>query len=241
MRSIVIVQARQGSSRLPGKSTMPVCGRSSLLHLLDSLARGFPLDAIYVATSSRPENDVIREMAGAYGVRVVSGDEANVASRYLSILEREPEAAYFFRVCGDSPLYDHRIMMRGQDLAARSGATLDLVTSMPQRGYPQGMNLEMVSRPAFLSAYPRFFEPGHFEHVTTYFYERLADFDVELVHCGLPGYDYPKYKFSVDTADDARRIASIMGLMDRPHFEYSLAEKCRLYDQAMQRPADGSP
>jgi spore coat polysaccharide biosynthesis protein SpsF len=227
MRTIVILQARQGSSRLPGKSMMPVAGRPMLAYTIESLLQVAAPHDIYLATSQRPENEPLKELATGLGIQSLCGNESDVASRYVEILQREPDARYFQRVCGDSPLYDHRVLDRGRKIAA-GAPDLQVITSLPNLGYPQGMNLEMIERDTFLDGYRRFSKAGDFEHVTQYFYQHLSEFRHRRVHCGVPGYEYSKWKFSVDTREEFDRMAALVESLDRPHYTYPLEELCRL-------------
>jgi spore coat polysaccharide biosynthesis protein SpsF (cytidylyltransferase family) len=229
MRTLVILQARQGSSRLPGKSMMPIAGRPMLAYTIESILQVAAPRDVYLATSQRPENELLRKLATRLGIQSLCGDESDVASRYVEILQREPDARYFQRVCGDSPLYDHRVLELGRQIASKS-PDLQVVTSLPNRGYPQGMNLEMIERDAFLDGCQRFSKPGHFEHVTQYLYEHLHGFRHRLVHCAIPGYEYSKWKFSVDTREEFERMAALVESLDRPHYTYPLEELCRLLD-----------
>jgi len=219
-----------GSTRLPNKSFAELRGKSSLEHLLDSLCRVSKKDDIYIATSSRPENDVIRSFANDYGVKVYSGDEENVASRFYHILNENPECSCFFRICGDTPLYDHRIIEKGLDFLA-AHPEVEIATSMVEKGYPQGMNLELLKADVFKTHYQHFTVAEHYEHVTRYFYERIEKFNTQLVCCDIAGYYYEKYKFSIDTVDDYERAKRLFACFQKPHYEYTLEEKCSFYDE----------
>ena len=231
---LVIIQSRMGSSRLPGKSFNPIAGKPALEHILDGVEQFTARERIVVATSEHPDNHVITGFCEARGIDVFRGDEENVASRFTTILDDRPNCRYFFRICGDMPLLDHRTMRAGLDIIERSDTELDLVSSMPNRGFPQGQNIELLSARTFLEHYPRFSDDNHFKHVTQYFYQNLGRFMHQFMTCNVPGYYYEKYKFSVDTRKDYDRISGIFQQMDKPHYEYSLAEKCRMYDRLGQ-------
>ena len=105
MQFDLIVQARMGSSRLPGKSAIKIKQRSILGHLIDSLKYWLPEHEIIIATSQLPENNYIREFGKSENITIYSGSEDNVAERFTSILENSSNE-YFIRLNGDSPLFD---------------------------------------------------------------------------------------------------------------------------------------
>ena len=100
---IVIIQARMGSSRLPGKSLKVIKGKPMLEHIVDGVESVFSKECIYVATSKEEQNQVIVDFCKRRDIGVLQGNEHNVASRYLEILKRELLCDYFFRICGDTP------------------------------------------------------------------------------------------------------------------------------------------
>ncbi len=101
---IGIIQARMGSSRLPGKILAPLAGRC-LLDLLATRLRDTPVEEWWLATTEKPEDDVTEAWGHSLGLRVYRGDSENVLSRFTAIIrEREPE--WIVRVTADDPFTD---------------------------------------------------------------------------------------------------------------------------------------
>src|SRR5690606_39047465 len=175
--------------------------------------------------------NVLRNYAKEKGIGIYSGDENNVASRYFEILTAGKQYDFFFRICGDSPFYDTGILKEGLELM-RPG--LEIITSMPNKGYPMGCNLEAMSTSTFLDHYEKFTSDSHREHVTTYFYEHLADFSHMLLTCQSEGYAYDRYKFSVDTLADFERAEWVLRKLNYEPWKYSLEEKLDLLDKFNQ-------
>ena len=82
MRTVAIVQARAGSSRLPNKVMMDLCGHPVLWHIHDRVRRSKWVDDFVVATSVMPENDGIEAFALQNGIHVFRGSEENVLERF---------------------------------------------------------------------------------------------------------------------------------------------------------------
>ena len=230
---LAIIQARMGSTRLPGKSFQMIKGKPFLEHIIEGTLQMFDKSEIYVATTTNKEDRVIVDFCHENGIGVLQGDVEDVASRYIKILKIVPDCDYFFRICGDAPLYDYRIMERGKRLLENHGYVHEIVTSLPNKGYPQGQNLELISADAFNTHYKRFENTDQFEHVTLYFYQQLHKFKYLLVKFDMQGYYYEKYKFSVDTPDDLKKVKTLFEQIDQPHSEYDLKSKCALYDKVV--------
>ena len=224
MQVIAIIQARMGSTRFPGKSMHELGGKPSLEHLLDSVSQVLPRESIYVASSTNPEDRPIAEFSSAYGVQLHQGHPSNVASRFFEIL-KDSTCSHFVRLSGDSPLLDHRAITRAIDLAQESPDAI--ISSTVARSYPSGTNVELIPRDLFLNAYPAFAIDDDFEHVTHYFYRREKDFSILPLPSEIenPG----RYSFSFDTAKDLEKLNAIFQQLEKPHYKYTLAEKCELF------------
>ena len=226
MNYIVIIQARMGSNRLPGKSFYKINNRSLIDYLVESILHVTTKDKIFIATSENIENDILREYASEKGLTCYSGDEENVASRFKNILEAHPEVDYFFRICGDSPYYDGELLQNA--VRKIEDNDLDILTSMSNKGYPMGCNVELLKKSMFLQNYSNFEIESHFEHVTGYFYENINSFKFEEINCGIDNYNYSDYKFSVDTKDDLELAKLMLFEMKYEPWNYSFNQKIEI-------------
>src|SRR2546423_14802061 len=102
MKTVLVVQARVGSSRLPGKVLRPVCGRPMLVHVLERVRACPAADEVVLATSRQPLDAVLAEWAQSVGVRAVRGSEDDVAERYGEVA-RLPGADAVVPGTGDCP------------------------------------------------------------------------------------------------------------------------------------------
>lgn len=227
--NIVVVQARMGSNRLPGKSMMLIGERPMLDYLIETLLKVFDKEDIHIATSINEENNVIREYAESKRIACYSGDEDNVASRYYHILKSQPEKKTLYRICGDSPYYDKEILEKGKKIM--SDNNIEFASSMPNKGYPMGCNLEVIKTDLFLQSYPKFNNKNHFEHVMPYFYENIENFHSHLIACEDDGYSYEKYKFSVDTTEDFKLAIYMLEYMNFEPWKYELKSKFEIQNK----------
>jgi spore coat polysaccharide biosynthesis protein SpsF (cytidylyltransferase family) len=210
------------SSRLPGKVLQSMHGRPMLQYLLDRLARAQGVSDIIVATSIDRSDDPIERFCGTAGVACVRGSLLDVAARFHGVLETWPLDA-FIRISGDSPLLDQRIVDAAIRLYAPEG--VDLVTNKVPKTYPSGQSVEVVKSDMFRAAYVRMVTPSDREHVTPFFYRHQEEFRINSListpHLGM-------LHMAVDTAADFQRVSAMLAAMDRPHWDYDLANLVEL-------------
>ncbi len=104
-RIVAVIQARMGSTRLPGKVLKPIAGEPLLWHIVHRLKKSRLIDEIAVATSTNPLDDAIAEFGRTHGVRVVRGPEADVLARFARAAE-VLDADIIVRVSCDAPFID---------------------------------------------------------------------------------------------------------------------------------------
>jgi spore coat polysaccharide biosynthesis protein SpsF len=218
-----IVQARMGSSRLPGKTLRPIHGRPLLEYVLQRVRQCASLGPLVVATSRRAEDDPIDAFCASHGVSCWRGDALDVAGRFDAVLARYPMDA-FVRVCGDRPFLDQALIERAVRLFAEGAC--DIATNAWPATYPPGQTVEVVAAPLFRDTYPRFGQDGDREHVTPFFYRHAADYRIVNF---TADEDYRDVRLVVDTDDDVRIVEGIVDRMTREHWTYPVAEVARLY------------
>ncbi len=222
---VCIVQARTGSTRLPGKVLREVRGKTLLEHLVDRLKAGKSIDRIVLATTVKASDDAIVEVAKQTGVGWFRGSEDDVLSRYVGAAQAY-EAEVVIRVTSDCPLIDPGVIDRVVDLYFRSG--VDYASNTIERTYPRGLDVEVFSMQALLRAEAlssklpsgqiseRSLEqlPGHStahpyrEHVTLYMYRHPEKFS--LANLAAEGeLHWPEVRLCVDTPEDFLLIETI--------------------------------
>jgi spore coat polysaccharide biosynthesis protein SpsF len=138
LRVVASVQARMGSSRLPGKVLKVVAGRPLLLWQVERLNASRLVDEVVVATTTNPKDDEIAEMCLQHDVTVFRGSEADVLSRIadLVVLHRADVHVECF---GDSPLVDPQIVDEFIGYLLKNCAEVDYVSSALRTTYPPGL------------------------------------------------------------------------------------------------------
>jgi spore coat polysaccharide biosynthesis protein SpsF len=229
MRLAILIQARMGSQRLPGKSLRDVAGRPMLAYVVERMQRCQTIRDVVVATSTSPEDDAIAAFCAAAGVECGRGPAEDVLARLLEIAtDRGLDA--FVRISGDSPLIDPELVDRGIRLFVAGES--DLVTNVSPRSFPRGQSVEIVARQALarLSRTDRSGEAR--EHVTPGFYRRPDQFRITNF---VSPRDLSRIQLSVDTPEDFADFSALVAAMRRPHWQYGLDEILALRDALCPR------
>lgn len=200
-----VVQARTGSVRLPGKVLADLGGRPLLAFMLRRL-RELDVDDVVVATSDRPADDAVAELARAEGAAVVRGPEEDVLARFALALDAHPADA-LVRLTADCPLVDPEVVEEAVGLWDESGA--DYVSNTLVRTFPDGLDVEVVAAAALRAAAAEATDPVEREHVTPFVYRRPDRFRLRSLRHDEPLGDL---RWTVDTDGD---LAYVRGLVER--------------------------
>lgn len=203
-----------GSSRLPGKTLADVKGHSVLALMLGRMKRASLLDELVVATTVHPRDERVAEAARACGVRVVRGSEHDVLHRYVDAA-RATGARTIVRLTADCPLLDPAVvdLLTAHFLAQDPAA--DLVTNAPPVGrtYPDGMDVEVLSRDTLERLATTVTSAMHREHPTSALY--AGESDVRTVHLDR---DLGDVRITVDDQDDLDRVRRVVARFDHDRF-----------------------
>ena len=144
MKTLVVVQARTGSTRLPGKVLLPAAGAPVILRLLERVLAARPRFELVVATTVRPEDDALAERVHRFGVRVFRGHPRDLVDRhYRAALAARAEAVV--KIPSDCPLVDPEAVdaVLGAFLAA--AGRYDFVSNLHPPTWPDGNDVEVMT------------------------------------------------------------------------------------------------
>lgn len=211
---VCIVQARMGSSRLPGKVLMGLAGRPMLRFMLDRLAplTTLGIDRIVVATSTDPRDDPVEATARGADVAVVRGSERDVLSRYVEALDAFP-ATTVVRLTADCPLADPQLVAGVIDRHREAQA--DFTCNVLPRTFPKGLDVEVVAAAALRAAHAEAADPVEREHVTPFFYRHPERF--RLANLLAPaGFNLGRERWTVDMATDLEFLRAAVAAVGNP-------------------------
>ncbi len=223
MVAIAFVQARMGSTRLPGKVLEPLARRPSLLRITDRLERVRGLDSIAVLTSAATADDAIAGLCDNAGLTCLRGAEHDVLDRFhLGIQRLAPEL--ILRITADCPLVDPGIVSDLIELyRARPGviyasvATGALSASAGYSRFPDGLDAEAVSPAALEQAWREARDPYEREHVTPFVWRHPERFAAAVLECDE---DHGDERWTVDYPADLDFVRAVYERLGECPFDW---------------------
>ena len=165
MNIVATIEARMRSTRLPGKVLLPAAGKPMLGHLVDRLRRVPSLNAIVLATTTHPDDDVLEAFAQASGLRFFRGSEEDVMGRVIGAAELA-RADIVVEITGDCPLIDPDLVE--QTIRMFLANPCDYASNAHLRSYPDGMDVQVFPLDILRQTYCRTKDRLDLEHVTLY-------------------------------------------------------------------------
>lgn len=203
-RVVAIIQARMGSTRLPGKTLMDLGGKTVLDHVLDRLAFVPELDAIVLATTTNSEDDVIEAHCKQRGTTVFRGHPTDVLDRYHAAAHAQ-DAEVVVRITADCPLLDPTVISSVVDAACLPDT--DYASNVHPQTYPDGLDAEALSSKALDAAWNEARLPSEREHVTPFVWKHPERF---RLHSVTHQEDLSHHRWTLDDADDLAFLRAIV-------------------------------
>ncbi len=201
--ALAIVQARTGSTRLPGKVLAPIAGRPMLLRVVDRARRAGEVDRVVVATSTAAADDRVEALCAGEGVDCHRGSEADVLDRYAGAARRfggDPVV----RITADCPLLDPDVVDRVVR-TLREGS-FDYAANINPPTFPDGLDVEAMSAKTLFAADAEARLASEREHVTLFIRNRPERFRIgNLVH----PTDLSALRWTVDAPEDLEFVRAV--------------------------------
>jgi spore coat polysaccharide biosynthesis protein SpsF len=205
LRVVAVVQARMGSTRLPGKVLCEIDGRPLVLWTLEALKAVEGLDVVVAAVTEEPADDLLVKVIEEARFPVHRGPTRDVLTRcWEAVAPYAPE--FVIRATADNPFVDPRVVADQLERAVGDG--FDYVGTA---GWPLGIAAEVARAEALSYAYREAIDPAEREHVMPFLYARPERF---RIGSAPPSRPPPPGRFTVDTSEDlafVRAIAARLG------------------------------
>jgi spore coat polysaccharide biosynthesis protein SpsF (cytidylyltransferase family) len=201
----VIVQARMGSTRLPGKVMKDIVGKPLVLHVVERIKRITPKDTVVIATTTLKEDDTIVDAVTDYDttINIYRGSSQDVLDRYYRAAIH-CKADVIVRITADNPLIDPDIS--GTVIEAFLKNQCDYCCNNMPRTYPHGLDTEVFSFESLERAWKKAHTPYEREHVTPYIREHPGEFTLLNVEHTT---DLSNLRWSVDYCEDFAFVTEI--------------------------------
>ncbi|AEH39448.1 cytidylyltransferase domain-containing protein [Halopiger xanaduensis] len=201
---VACIQARMGSTRLPGKMMLQLRRRPVISHVVSRVSSSRYVDTTVVATSDKTQDDILEYNASQAGADVFRGSEDDVLGRVKGAAETQ-DADIVVRICADCPLISPAVI--DQAVSALLESDADYASNTIDRTFPRGMDVEAFTMGSFEYVDKYASEPHEREHVTPYYYENAEAFDLEQID-SADLFDDEQYinrtdlRLTLDEADD---------------------------------------
>ena len=196
-RIVGIVQARMGSTRLPGKVLADLCAQPMLLVLLNRVRRSAKLDEVVVATTDGAADDPVYDLVKSANLPCFRGSEGDLLDRYFQAAVAF-QADVIVRLTGDNPLVDGQFVdMAIEAYLADQGC--DYLDTSLSETFPTGLRAEVFTIRTLENAWSNDRDPASREHVTPYIYSQEGRFRVATV--SGPGA-HSSLRWTVDLPSD---------------------------------------
>lgn len=215
---IGLIQARMGSSRVPGKAMLDLAGKPLLWHMIDRLRRVRQVGPMVLATTTDPQNRPMLDLARAEGLLVYQHEgEDDIAGRVHGAI-RDLEGNLVLKVGGDCPLIDPTVLAGMVELAQKTGGA-DFVSNRVEWSFPLGLSADVVSRHAIEWSHTNLTDPEDRELFAIYVRDHPDKFcvvpytnETDLSHHGWTVDELEDVIFMREIFDNLYRNGEVFGM-----------------------------
>ena len=235
MNTLAIIQARMGSSRLPGKVLLPLAGKPMLWHIVNRLKQIPEITNIVVASSNQELDQQIVDFCIKHDINIFCGDENDVLDRFFQTAQKYM-ADEVIRITGDCPLIvantiselialfrSHKFDFCG--VATGAGVAAENFTGR----YPDGLDAEIMRIDVLAEAWEKAKKQYEREHVTPYIWQRPDRYQIGTL--ASRERDYSNYRWTVDNREDYELVCWIYEKLYHTNINFGLIEIIRLLKQ----------
>ncbi|WP_010097567.1 cytidylyltransferase domain-containing protein [Ornithinibacillus scapharcae] len=201
MRIVTIIQARMGSSRLPGKVLKPILEKPILAYQVERVKQANLIDEIVIATSTKTQDDPIITWCNTNNILFYRGEEEDVLGRYYEAAKKFSADA-IVRLTGDCPIIDPKVI----ELVISSflAGSVTYASNTIHRTYPRGMDTEIFTMESLEEAHLNARLSFEREHVTPYIRNHYPTLSIKN------NIDHSNHRWTIDTLEDFNLIQQII-------------------------------
>lgn len=225
MSTIAVVQARTGSSRLPGKILKELDGRTVIATVYERLCQAKGLDGIVIAMPEAESDDVLAKHVASFCHQIYRGSENDVLARFAGAATAFP-ADNYVRITSDCPFIDPEIL---DTMLIKYGLERpDYMTNTLEPHLPRGLDAEVFTSDALKTAANEASLLYMREHVTPFLYQNGSRFKIA-------GYrhtdaDHSHLRWTLDTVEDWTLISRMSSLISTDLLDARLSDFLSLYE-----------
>lgn len=226
---VVIIQARMGSTRFPGKALTPLLGTPLLSWVVQAAKKISGVNEVVVATSTEKGDSAIVEWCEKSNISYFQGSETDVLSRFYETAKHY-KADYIVRITADCPLLNPELASQVLFLVTNGNA--DYATNAFPPTWPDGLDCEAFTFQALENAYANATRDSDREHVTPYIRNNQAKFKVQNTFAPIPSLH--TFRLTVDTTEDLAFLEKILAKCNHDYSLYHLLHVLKLSPEIKQ-------
>ena len=225
----IIIQARVGSTRLPGKIFKPLAGKPILWHVVNRLKNSKMCNNIIVATTILHEDDRVEEFCKSNNILFYRGSSDNVLSRYYEAAKKF-NSDIVIRITSDCPVIDPVVLdnMIAEFLTSQEIKKVDYMSNSIIRTFPRGLDIEIFTFDALEKTFKEAKNNYELEHVTPYIYQHPELFAIKNFAYKT---DLSFHRWCVDTKEDLMLAEEIYNALYNSKELFLLDDILELFDQ----------
>ncbi|WP_378950627.1 cytidylyltransferase domain-containing protein [Pelosinus sp. sgz500959] len=227
MKTVIIVQARMTSTRLPAKVLMPILGKPLLTYQIERMKRIKLADEIVIATTTNDDDQTIVDLCEKLSISYFRGSELNVLERYYEAAKKY-NADHVVRLTSDCPLIDPAVVDKVIAFYKENKSDYDYVSNTLKRTYPRGLDTEVFSFQILHQAYQEAIEMSDKEHVTPFIYGHPDRYRLANV---FHTENLSTHRWTVDTVEDFQLIHRMIEQLYPIKQNFTLQDCIELLDQ----------
>lgn len=203
MKIVAIIQARMGSSRLPGKVMAEIVGKPMLFHVVTRVSRARKINIVTVATSTHASDDSIAEYCAGANIPCFRGSEEDVLDRFYQAAKHF-QADVVVRLTADCPLHDPEVIDRVVSVLLESDA--DFVSGGMKTTFPDGLDAAAFPMTVLSQTWQEAKLKSDREHVTPYIHKHPEIFRLKTITCDE---DLSYLRWTVDEPRDLEFVRAV--------------------------------
>ena len=227
---LTVVQARMGSSRLPGKVLLPLAGQPLLVRMVERVQRSRLAGTVVVATTTEAADDAVAACCTAHGLACFRGDALDLLDRHYQAA-RQYRADVVLKIPSDCPLIDPAVIDQVLGVYLKNPNQYDFVSNLHPATFPDGNDVEIMRFEALETAWHEAQRPLEREHTTPYFWENPDRF--RLANVGwATGQDFSmSHRWTIDYPEDYEFIKAVYEALHPSKPDFSLDDVLRLLEK----------
>ncbi|MDH4069316.1 MAG: glycosyltransferase family protein [Ignavibacteria bacterium] len=208
MKTVIIVQARTGSSRLPGKVLLPLAGKPLLQRQLERIMAAATVTRLVVATTTEAEDEPVRALCQKLHVPCYNGHPTDLLDRHYRVALAE-QADAVVKIPSDCPLIDPDVIDRVLRKWDGDHGEIDYLSNLHPATYPDGNDVEVLHVSILETAWQEATRQFEREHTTPFIWERPERFTVRNVPWET-GRDFSMtHRWTIDYPEDYQFISRV--------------------------------